>query len=108
MTELPGLILALDALVGTVFRIDLNRGPWDSTPRKISVGGRTVKLGWRGPRDAPVLSVSGSGRDHLDLLVVPPNATAASALAAMATAADGASPARASEILAAHGITEGG
>jgi hypothetical protein len=99
MVELPGLIAALDSRVGTVFRIALNHATWDSTPRKITTNGHVVKLGWYGPKDVHQISVSGAGRDRLDLLMVPPHASQSSAEAAMATAADSSSIVRATQIL---------
>jgi len=87
LAELPALIAALDAQVGTVHRITFNKTLWQSTPRRITVSGRTVRLGWHGPSDIHELSVSGAGRDRLDLLVVPPDTSEVSAAAAMAAAA---------------------
>lgn len=87
LAELPALIAALDAQVGTVHRIVFNGQLWQGTPRRITVGGHTVRLGWNGPSDIHEMSVSGAGRDRLDLLVVPPETSAAAAEAAMATAA---------------------
>ncbi|MFG1923197.1 DUF5994 family protein [Cryptosporangium sp. NPDC048952] len=99
LAELPALIAALDAQVGTVYRITLNGELWQSTPRRIAVSGRAVRLGWHGPSDVHEISVSGAGRDRLDLLVVPPSTSEDSALAAMATAARGDNGSHATAIL---------
>jgi hypothetical protein len=105
LSELPALIGELAARLGAVFRIGLNHGSWDTQPRQIVTGGRVVKLGWYGPTDAHAIRVFGDRRHHLDLLLVPPETAAASAEAAMATASDAASHARATDVLTAHGIT---
>ncbi|WP_344647124.1 DUF5994 family protein [Cryptosporangium japonicum] len=99
LAELPGLIAALDAQVGTVHRITFNDELWRRAPRRITVSGRTVRLGWHGPSDVHEMSVSGAGRDRLDLLVVPPDTSEACALAAMATAARGDNGSHATSIL---------
>lgn len=102
LVELPALIVALNSQVGTVFRITLNDTLWQNTPRRITVAGHLVRLGWHGPRDLHELSVSGAGRDRLDLLVVPPDTTPASAQAAMETAAHGSNPSHGTAILEAQ------
>jgi hypothetical protein len=99
LAELPALITALNARVGTVYRITCNKKLWQTAPRRITVSGHTVRLGWHGSSDIHEISVSGAGRDRLDLLVVPPDASEASALAAMATAARGDNGSHATVIL---------
>ncbi|MFB9319449.1 DUF5994 family protein [Cryptosporangium minutisporangium] len=104
LAELPALITALDARVGTVYRIVLNEKHWQSTPRRITVSGHTVRLGWHGPTDVHEISVSGAGRDRLDLLVVPPDTSEASAEAAMAVAARGSNSSHGTSILDEAGV----
>ena len=106
VAELPALIAALNSHVGTVFRITLNQTTWQSTPRRIAVPGHTVRLGWHGPRDIHELSVSGAGRDRLDLLVVPPDTAEEHAYAAMATAAGGGNHSHGTAILEAQGVSD--
>ncbi|SHN29978.1 hypothetical protein SAMN05443668_104630 [Cryptosporangium aurantiacum] len=108
LAELPALIAALDAQVGTVHRITFNKTLWQSTPRRIAVGGRTVRLGWYGPADIHELSVSGAGRDRLDLLVVPPDTGEAAAVAAMAAAARGNNGSHGTSLLKAEETSDGG
>lgn len=104
--ELTGLISALGAHGCQVLRIGLNHAAWDSHPERMTAGGRVVKLSWYGVRDVNTMTVSGANPNHLDLLVVPPDAGAAAAEAAMA-AAIGASRAGATDVLTAHGIRTG-
>jgi hypothetical protein len=103
--ELKALVGALTAKGGAVYRIGLNHATWDSHPRRVTAGGHVVKLGWYGPTDAHAIRVFGDRAHHLDLLLVPPSAKPARAAAAMATATDATSRARATEVLAAHGIS---
>lgn len=107
LAELPALIAALDTRVGTVYRIVLSGKLWQSTPRRITVSGRTIKLGWHGPSDIHELSVSGAGRDRLDLLVVPPDTSEASAEAAMATASRSDNESHGTSILEGDDATKG-
>ncbi len=106
--ELGPLITELDGTTGTVFRIGLNRATWDSHPRRVTAHGHVVKVGWYGPTDANAVRIFGEHREHLDLLMVPPGADADSAAAAMVTASDSASQARATEVLTKHGISTDG
>ena len=106
LVELPALIAALDSQVGTVHRVVLNGKLWQSTPRRITVSGRTIRLGWFGPTDIHELSVSGAGRDRLDLLVVPPDTNEASAAAAMAAASRSDNSSHGTSILEEDGVRE--
>jgi len=103
--ELRALVGALTAKGGAVYRIGLNHATWDSHPRRVTAGGHVVKLGWYGPIDAHAVRIFGDRAHHLDLLLVPPGAASAPAAAAMATATDATSRARATEVLTAHGIS---
>jgi hypothetical protein len=102
--ELPILITALTQLTGPVYRIALNRSLWTTHPRRLTVAGRIVKLGWYGPSDIHAISVNSQDQRRLDLLVVPPGASEESAAAAMAAACDAAGHVRATALLAQHGI----
>ena len=100
VAELPGLILALDDSRGPVTRLMLTTGDWDSSrPRRLGVEGRVVRLGWFNTQPAGLLTALRGNGDRIDLLVIPPNTTAASAAAAMAVAADPANTLHTPDIL---------
>lgn len=86
VTELPGLITGLQARIGPVRRISLNKTAWDSTPHRLMVGGRSVRLGWFRTLDAHTVCVTSTEQDRLDLLVIPPESSAAAAALAMTMA----------------------
>jgi hypothetical protein len=102
--ELPDLIAGLDASLGTVTRVALNLDAWDSAPRRVTVDGRRVHVGWFRAMNPSTIGVTRAFQDRFVLLVVPPAATAAAAAMAMATAADATNSARPADILAASGI----
>ncbi len=97
VTELSNLITALDDRQLLVVRIMLNAGAWDEHPRRIAVAARTVRLGWFTTLEACLLIATTDTGRRLDLLVIPPRATARTAAAAASMAVDegNASPARA-------------
>ena len=85
--ELPALADVLDPLWGRITRIAVNPRYWPIIPERIFVNGHVVKVGWFTTQLDPhkILLLSGtSGR--WDLLVIPPEADAASAARLMATA----------------------
>jgi hypothetical protein len=101
VTELTNLVISLDDRQIPVARIMLNPDAWDEHPRRISVAGRTVRLGWFTTLHANLL-IATTGTDwRVDLLVVAPAASAASAAAAAAMATEGAPTLRAADIAAA-------
>jgi hypothetical protein len=102
--ELPGLIAGLDSSLGPVTRVALNLDAWDSSPRRVAVDGRRVRVGWFRHMDAHTIGVTRAGQNRITLLVVPPQATTAAAEIAMAMAADAANSAGPADILAAAGI----
>lgn len=69
--ELPDLVAALAARMGTVERVGYNLGAWDVVPRKVRVDGQVVRMGGFRSQDAATLRVLGA-RNGLTLLVVPP------------------------------------
>jgi hypothetical protein len=101
VAELPGLILALDARGGNVTNLLLGPAGWDRRPRRLTVAGRSVPLGWFASQPAGLLTAICRNGDRVDLLVVPPDTAAASAAAAMAAAAEPANRLHAADILAA-------
>jgi Family of unknown function (DUF5994) len=102
--ELPRLIAALDSSLGPISRVALNLDAWDTTPRRVAVDGRRVRVGWFRHMDAHTIGVTRAAQDRVVLLVVPPQATTAAAGIAMAMAADAANSAGPADILAAAGF----
>jgi hypothetical protein len=101
VTELTNLIIALDGRQVPVTRIMLNTGAWDEHPRRVSVAGRTVRLGWFTTLDANLLIATTGTDQRVDLLVISPETSAAAAAAAATMATDGAPTLRPAAILAA-------
>jgi hypothetical protein len=99
VAELPGLIRAIDDRRGRVTRVMLGPEGWDSQPRWLRGAGRAVPLDWFPGQPAGVLTVFCID-DRVNLLVVPPGATAADALGAMDLAAQAVNFIRVPEILA--------
>lgn len=98
--ELPGLIGALHDRYGPIRNVMLNSAAWDSRLRRLTVGGHVLRLGWfvtLGP--ALMVAMTDEG-DQLELLVVPPSASAVVAHHAMAVAANSSNTRRAPDILA--------
>ncbi|MGW0582360.1 DUF5994 family protein [Streptomyces sp. NPDC002920] len=87
--ELPALTAVLDPLWGRITRVTVNPTHWPVVPRKVSVAGRVVKVGWflaeQDPHELLLLSYR-SGR--WNLLVVPPLTDPASAAWLMTAASD--------------------
>jgi hypothetical protein len=92
LTELPGLIAALDARPGVrVQRVAVHRDEWDEIPHRLTAdNGHFVRVDWFTtiPRRTVSVTTAG-GREPIALLVVPPNTRAEDAWAAMNTAATG-------------------
>lgn len=92
LTELPGLIAALDVLPGVrVQRVAVHRDEWDDIPRKLTAdNGHFVTVDWFTTISRHTVSVTtAGGREPIALLVVPPNTRAKAAWGAMDTAATG-------------------
>ncbi|MEU8241093.1 DUF5994 family protein [Actinoplanes missouriensis] len=87
VTELPGLVLAVDNLRGPVTRLILSAGGWDTHPRLLGVAGRVLRLGYFTSQPLSLLTAICANRSRVDLLVVPPDTTPAAAGAAMILAA---------------------
>jgi Family of unknown function (DUF5994) len=87
--ELPGLIQELHRRGIRVRRVAYNPDAWEAAPRRMAADGRTIRPGWFRSIDPQLLDLTGdSPRGRLDLLVVPPDTTAAVARQAF-TAASG-------------------
>ena len=88
VAELPGLVLAIDALRGPVTRLVLSANGWDERPHRLGVAGRVVRLGYFTSQSAFLLTaLCGDNGDRVDLLVVPPDTDAGTADAAVVIAA---------------------
>jgi hypothetical protein len=72
--ELPALLAVLAVRLGPVESVSYNLDAWGSTPRRITLDGRLVRLaGYRSRHPATIDVISGHHR--VTLLVVPPAAT---------------------------------
>jgi Family of unknown function (DUF5994) len=87
VAELPGLVLAIDKLRGPVTRLLLSAQGWDSQPRRLSVAGRVLRLGFFNSQPASLLIALCDNGNRVDLLIVPAVTAQATADAAMLLAA---------------------
>jgi hypothetical protein len=101
--ELPLLVSSLNAQVGAILRLGIDTRDWDDIPRRLTVGGHVVRVGRFADLNHKIIVTRGP-QDHIMLLVIPPQASTASAKAALAMAATGKNSGRPEEILAAAGI----
>ena len=87
--DLPGLVQELHRRGIRVTRVAYNPDAWEATPRRLEADGRTIRLGWFRSIDPQLLDLTGDPhRGRLDLLVVPPDTTAAVAERAFDAATD--------------------
>ena len=85
--ELPALVEELHRRGIRVTRVAYHREGWDPAPTRLTTDGRTVRLGWFTRLDPHELSLTGDLiRPRVDLLVLPPEATAVDARQAFAAA----------------------
>jgi len=84
-SELPGLILAIDARCGQVLRLVLASTGWDERPRRVIVAGRAITIDYFGSQPAALLTAV-CVRSRVDLLVIPPAAGPRAAHAAVVQA----------------------
>ena len=92
-TELPALVAAVADRLDPVHRITLNASAWDARPQTIlSLAGREVRLDWFGERDAHTISLIGSRRSRLGLMMIPSDTATVLALACLAIAAGAPTP----------------
>ncbi|MFI9360339.1 DUF5994 family protein [Kitasatospora sp. NPDC053057] len=101
--ELPGLVHALTEHLGPIASVGLDTDAWDDVPARLVVDGRSVHIDQYPVSDDTVIITRGD-RDHFSLLVVPPQASQAAALAAMARAIEAGGTDSAQQILVATGI----
>jgi hypothetical protein len=88
LAELPGLIVALSDQYGAIRQVMLNSGTWKGQFRRLTVGGAAIRIGWFASLDPAVLVATTEAGDQIDVLVVPPETTAAAADLAMTGTAD--------------------
>jgi Family of unknown function (DUF5994) len=87
--ELPGLVQELHHRGIRMTRVAYNPQAWDAGPRRLAADGRAIRLGWFRSIDPQLLDLTGdSQRGRLDLLVIPPDTSAAAAEQAFTAAVD--------------------
>jgi hypothetical protein len=88
--ELPALVTALDAQLGTITRrVSIHVDPWDDIPGRLRVNGRIVRVSWFRSMDPHGLSVALDRGQPIELLVIPADTAPESAEIAMTMAASG-------------------
>lgn len=85
--ELPDLLAVLSVRLGAVDRVLYNLAEWAQMPKRLTTGGRAVRLDGYRRQPANTLQVLGLGREKILLLVVPPHTDPEIAHEAMMTAA---------------------
>ncbi|MET7715524.1 DUF5994 family protein [Streptomyces sp. NPDC005407] len=106
--ELPALTDALDGLWGRITRVTVNPAYWPVVPRKVPVTGRMLHVGWfRDEQDQHKLILLSYTVGRWDLLVIPPETDAASAVRLMAAAATPGSFRTAGRLMADEAIARG-
>jgi hypothetical protein len=86
--ELPDLLAVLSVRLGPVDRVLYNLAEWATVPRRLTTGGRAVRLDGYRRQPANTLQVLGAnGGERILLLVVPPHSEPDGAHEAMMTAA---------------------
>jgi hypothetical protein len=88
VAEIPGLVLAIDAVRGPITRMMLSSADWESHPRRLAVDGRLVRLGYFNSQPPGLLvALAGRAGARVDLAVIPPDTAASLADAALTLAA---------------------
>lgn len=85
--ELPDLLAVLSVRLGVIDRVLYNLAEWARMPKRVTTGGRAVRLDGYRLQPANTLQVLGLGREKILLLVVPPHTDPDVAHEAMMTAA---------------------
>ncbi|MBW6439317.1 hypothetical protein KZ829_36900 [Actinoplanes hulinensis] len=99
IAELPGLVLAIDKIRGPVTRLVLAAGGWDNHPRRLSVHGRVLRLGYFTSQPLSLLTAICERNERVDLLVVAPDTASGTADTAMILAATSTNPVHAQNII---------
>src|SRR6201993_2591016 len=71
--ELPDLLAVLSVRLGAIDRVMYNRAEWAQMPKRLTTGGRVVRLDGYRLQPANTMQVLGVGREKILLLVVPPH-----------------------------------
>jgi hypothetical protein len=103
-SQLPGLVIALTARLGTIARVGLDTSDWDETPGHLVVAGHTVRIDWSAVGDSTMIVTRGA-QDRFLFLVIPPQTSLSPAQAAMAMAVRDNNAVSAEHVLAAAGVT---
>jgi hypothetical protein len=99
--ELPGFLDGLWSAGRDITRVTYHSGAWGPAPRKMYVSGRLVRLGGFTSGDLFTVRLSDAwGRERIDVLVVPVDATPAVAERMLELAAESGSTYRAGDIVA--------
>ena len=103
LTELPGLIAALDSRPGVrVQRLSVHRDDWDEIPHRLTTDkGHRIRVDWFTTIPRHTISVTTAGKGTIEVLVVPPGTAEGTAQTAMNMAATGPVGAQAADILTA-------
>jgi hypothetical protein len=100
--ELPDLLAVLSVRLGGIDRVMYNLAEWATVPRRLTTGGRAVRLDGYTRQPASTLQVLGAdGRDRILLLVIPPHSDPDAAHDAMMTAAAPGNTSSVDDLLAA-------
>jgi uncharacterized protein DUF5994 len=103
LTELPGLIAALDSQPGVgVRRLSIRGDDWDDIPHRLTTdGGHVIRVDWFTTIPRHTVSVTTAGKEPIELLVVPPGTAEGTAVTAMNMTVTGRGAAQAADILTA-------
>lgn len=85
--ELPDLLAVLSVRLGAVDRVSYHLAEWATVPRRLTTGGRVVRLDGYHLQPPNTVQVLGTGREKILLFVVPPHTEPDVAHQAMMTAA---------------------
>jgi hypothetical protein len=88
-TELPDLLAVLSVRLGVIDRVLDNLAEWAMVPRRLTTGGRAVRLDGHRLQPANTVQLLGVGGEKILLVVVPPHTEPEIAHEAMMTAAAG-------------------
>ncbi len=98
--ELPPLMDVMWSAAREVNRVSYNLHAWDRAPRRMTIEGRTVRLGGFNTSDPLTVSLSGEwGQERIDILVIAPDTSPAVADQAFRIASTVGDQLRAGEIL---------
>jgi hypothetical protein len=87
ISELPDLLAVLSVRLGRISRVIYSLGEWAEAPKKLSVGGRDVRLDGYRLQPSGTVEILGLSGNKVVLLVVAPDLDPAQAHAIMMTAA---------------------